>query len=108
MILRNIRLGKTGNKSEKGINFNQSERRGGLENGKSQSESRISKIKNRPIRKENYFSANQRALFFELMKLNLEIYENFIVYFQVRISDTSKYSTNYKREKGESQSESRI
>ena len=40
-------------------------------------------------------SANQSLLFFELMKLNLEIYQiiNIIVFFQVRIPDTSKYST---------------
>ena len=40
-------------------------------------------------------SANQSLLFFELMKLNLEIYEIIIiiVFFQVGIPDTSKYST---------------
>ena len=40
-------------------------------------------------------SANQSLLFFELMKLNLEIYQiiNIIVFFQVGIPDTSKYST---------------
>ena len=39
-------------------------------------------------------SANQSLLFFELMKLNLEMYEIIIiVFFQVGISDTSKYST---------------